>query len=136
MEESQYSIYRRILQHSIYHIPDRQVITNARFITVSNNPQVLRLEKGSRCFAVFETSDKLQGEVDFREICDLLVRYGQSKAILVYFLDHEIPAGWYPEQSYPRMSVKKQIECANLSMIAIYSYSLALTFTREKKGST
>jgi hypothetical protein len=118
------------------YIPDRQVVTNAKFIVVSNNPQVLRLEQGSRCFALFETSDKLQGKVDFREICDLLVRYGQSKAILVYFLDHEIPAGWYPEQSYPRMSVKKQIECANLSMIAIYSYSLALTFTREKKGST
>lgn len=109
------------------------MITNARFITVSNNPQVLRLEQGSRCFAVFETSDKLQGEVDFREICHLLVRYGQSKVILVYFLDHEIPAGWYPEQSYPRMSVKKQIECANLSMIAIYAYSLALTLQEKKR---
>jgi hypothetical protein len=100
---------------------------------VSNNPQVLRLEQGSRCFAVFETSDKLQGEVDFREICHLLVRYGQSKVILVYFLDHEIPAGWYSEQSYPRMSAKKQIECANLSMIAIYTYSLALTLQEKKR---
>jgi len=47
------------------YIPDRQVIKNARFRIVSNNPQVLRLEQGSRRFAVFETSDKLQGKVDF-----------------------------------------------------------------------
>jgi len=58
---------------------------------------------------------------------------GNRKATLLYFLDHEIPAGWHPEQSYPRTSMKKQIEYANLSMTAIYSYSLALTL-QEKKG--
>jgi hypothetical protein len=56
---------------------------------------------------------------------------GNRKTTLLYFLDHEIPAGWHPEQSYPRTSLKKQIEYANLSMTAIYSCSSAIT---EKKG--
>jgi hypothetical protein len=34
---------------------------------ISNNTQVLRLENGSRHFAVFEPSDKPQGELDFFE---------------------------------------------------------------------
>jgi len=104
------------------YIPDRQVITNARFIIVSNNPQVLRLEEGSRRFAVFEPSDKLQGEVYFFEkFATYWSDMGNRKATLLYFLDHKIPTGWHPEQSYPRTSMKKQIEYANLSMTAIYS---------------
>ncbi len=50
------------------YILDRQVILNARFIIVSNNLQVLRLEEGLRCFAVFKPFDKLQVEVDFLKI--------------------------------------------------------------------
>ncbi len=58
---------------------------------------------------------------------------GNRKATLLDFLDHEIPAGCHPEQSYLRTSMKKQIQNANLSMTATYSYSLALTLQEKKR---
>jgi hypothetical protein len=115
----------------------RQIITNARFMIVSNNPQILKLEEGSRRFAIFEPSTYfLQEDQSFLHDWhnSYWILINNRKAVLKFLLNHPIPNDWHPERSYPsKTTIKKQIEAANLEPLAIYNYALGRTLSEETK---
>ena len=118
------------------YVSERQVITNARFLIVSNNMEILKLEENSRRFAVFEPADSLLMNYQFfHKFESYWSKIGNRKATLLYFLNHTISEDWHPEKSYPLSTLKKQMECSNLSLVALYAYALARTL-REHKDKT
>ena len=115
--------------------PDRNIITNVRFLLISNNFDMLKLEKDSRRFAIFEPSEELVR--DYEYFTELKQNYwdsrGNRKATLEYFLNqHKIPRDWHPEKSYPGSTLKKHMEASNLEPAAHYLYSLAKTVYDEE----
>lgn len=120
----------------IYH-PTRDIITNARFWVVSNRMDIIEFEEESRRFAVFEPASILKGNQFFFQKWRkrYWVDFVNRKANLRYLLEHKIPEDWHPENSYPKTSIKRQLQETNLSPIAIFLYSLAATLLRQKPNA-
>jgi hypothetical protein len=116
--------------------PERQIITNVRFMVVSNNPLILKLEQNSRRFAVFEPSSNLVGKYGFFKKWknEYWASLSNRKAVLTFLLNHRLPDDWHPEQSYSVTSLKKEIEASNLSLVCIYIYALARTVDSRGQG--
>ena len=121
----------------MYH-DDRFVITNARFVIVSNNPNILQLEKDSRRFAVFEAASTFQRDYDFFRFWNNEYWLDETNRVAVlHYLQskHKIPEKWHPEESYPETNMKLRMECASLSILQTFIYSLSISSYFDKYRS-
>lgn len=106
---------------------ERMVLSNVRFMVISNDPNVLELDQDDRRYALLDLDSALAKDhqyfIDFRRYWECVKN---RRACLNYLLnEHEIPKNWHPEGSYPGSVLKTQIEASLLNPIAQYLYPLA-----------
>ncbi len=119
------------------YMEEMRVPSSARFIVVSNNELILKLEEGDRRTAAFLAAARLHHNTHFFEqFAEYWKQRRNRRATLLYFLNHQIDPDWHPERSYQQLNskFKRQLEAPRIPPLHIFCYSFALALFKDARN--